>query len=113
MSKKRLVYYYESLKLLTFPLLSSLSSPSLLHMLFYTCISLGGLSDEGNHVIFLGLGQDGGHLAGSGWSSHCPELHSVTHCFSVNLWFYGLSLLPCIPEIGYCRTSEGSDRAYI
>ena len=79
----------------------------------YTCISLGGLSDEGNRVIFLGLGQDGGHLAGSGWSSHWPELHSITQCFFVNLCFYGPSLLPCMPGIVYCRTSEGNDRAYI
>ena len=63
-------------------------------------VSLDGLFNEGHHVIFLGLGQDGGHLAGSGWWSHWPELHSVTHCFFVNLWFYCLSLLPCIPEIG-------------
>ena len=66
----------------------------------YTCISLGGLSDEGNRVIFLGLGQDGGLLAGVGWSSHWPQFHSLIRCFFINLWFYCLSLLPCIPEIG-------------
>ena len=77
------------------------SSPSLLHMLFFTHISLGGLSNEGHHDVFLGLGQDGGHLAGFGWSSHWPQLHSLIRCFFINLWFYGPSLLPCILKIGY------------
>jgi len=100
MRKKRLVYYNESPELLTFPLPSPLSGPSLLRVPFYARISLGGLSNEGHHVIFLGLGQDGGHLAGSGWSSHWTQLHSSICCFFINLWFYGPSLLPCISEIG-------------
>ena len=39
-------------------------------------------------------------MGGSDWSSHQPQLCSPIRRFFVNLWFYCLSLLPCIPEIG-------------
>ena len=35
------------------------TSPRPKSQLFYTHVSLGGLSDEGHRAIFLGLGYDG------------------------------------------------------
>ena len=51
-------------------------------------------------AVYSELGQVGGRLTSSGQLSCLLQLRPPICCFFVNLWFYYLSLLSCIPEIG-------------
>ena len=77
------------------PRMTDTSPPPSLSSFTHTCLSVVFLMK----VIVL-FSWAWVTMGGSDWSSHQPQLCSPIRRFFVNLWFYCLSLLPCIPEIG-------------